>query len=150
MPATELAGAVGPPDVTIMRRIRTLFLEAEPLVEATSFDSVLHPQELTIQFEDGIGTADQCRLDVTWFRSGAYRFHYVDTEEVNWRFDRHPNTHSPAKHFHEPPEAHSETAVASCITVDDPSLVARAVLKLWRRAYEMDDLEVLNTASDPP
>lgn len=86
---------------------------------------------------------------MTWFRSGAYRFHYVDTEEVNWRFDRHPNTHSPAKHFHESPDAHSETAVASCITVEEPTLVARAVLNLWRRAYEMDDLEVLNTASDP-
>lgn len=150
IPADELTGDIGPPDPTILHTIRDLFLRDEPLVEAVGFDDVLHPRELRIEFEDGIGTAGQCRLDVTWFRSGAYRFHYVDSEGVNWRFDRHPNSHSPEKHFHEPPDAPAETAVESCIEVEEPGLVARAVLKLWRRAYETDALERLNTATNPP
>lgn len=100
-------------------------------------------------FADGLDGADTARLDVTWYASGAYRFHYVD-ETINWRFDRHPNPHSPEKHFHEPPSADSETAVASCITVEEPVLVARAVLKLWRRAYETGSLAELNRAENPP
>ena len=146
----ELTSDVGPPDAAILQVIRDRFLHHESLVASASFDSVLHPTELTIEFEDGIGSADRCRLEVTWFRSGSYRFHYVDSEGVNWRFDRHPNPHSPEKHFHEPPDAPSHTAVESCIEVEEPELVALAVLKLWRRAYETDDLEQLNGARNPP
>lgn len=146
----ELTGELGPPDPTVMQEIRDRFLEHEPLVESAGFDSVLHPLELIVSFEDGIGPTDWCRIEVTWFRSGAHRLHYVDNEGVNWRFDRHPNPHSPEKHFHEPSDAVSTTAVDSCIRVEEPKLVALAVLKLWRRAYETGDLGGLNEASDPP
>ena len=146
----EQSADLGSPDVTTMRLIRDLFSQDEPLVETVQFDSVLDPHEVQIQFTDGIGDAEWCRLDVTWYNSGAYRFHYVDEHGVNWRFDNHPNTHSPEKHFHQPPNALADTAEQSCIQVEEPRLVARAVLKIWRRAYETDDLSNLNTASNPP
>lgn len=150
IPPDELTGDVGAPDAAEMQTIRDLFLREEPLVESASFDTVLSPRELHVTFVDGIGDATWCRLDITWYASGAYRFHYVDEAGVNWRFDRHPNDHSPEKHFHEPPAADSETAVQSCIAVEEPRLVARAVLKLWRRAYETDTVADVNTARNPP
>lgn len=149
IPAEEFTDDIGSPDVSEMRLIRDLFLENEPLIEDATFDSVLHPQELRIRFADGIGDAEWCRLDCTWYTSDAYRFHYVDSVNANWRFDRHPNNHSPEKHFHTPPDAASRTAQSSCITVEEPRLVARAVLKLWRRAYTTGSVEELNTATNP-
>jgi hypothetical protein len=149
-PRDEPTGAIGPPDTAAMRIIRGQFRRDEPLVESTEFDSVLHPRALLIEFSDGIGSADHCRISVTWYRSGAYRFHYVDSEEINWRFDRHPNPHSPAKHFHEPPKGAGHTAVKSCIEVEKPRVVARAVHKLWRRGYEAGDHGLINTAQNPP
>lgn len=150
VPESELTGEIGPPDVATMQSIRDVFLDHEPLVASASFDSALEPGELVVEFEDGIGPAEECRIDVTWFRSGTYRFHYVDSEGVDWRFDRHPNPHSPEKHFHEPPDARTHDAVESCIEVERPELVARSVLKLWRRGYETASLDDLNTATNPP
>lgn len=150
IPPEKQSADLGVPDVTTMRLIRDIFTQEEPLVETATFDSVLDPQEIRIQFSDGIGDADWCRLDSTWYKSGAYRFHYIDETDVNWRFDNHPNPHSPLKHFHRPPSAPPETAEQSCIQVEEPRLVARAVLKLWRRAYETDDDSVLNIATNPP
>lgn len=150
IPSEELTGDIGAPDAADMQTIRDLFLQEEPIVEDAVFDSVLAPRELRIQFADGIGEATWCRLDVTWYTSDAYRFHYVDETDINWRFDRHPNDHSPEKHFHEPPAAVSKTALQSCIRVEEPRLVARAVLNLWRRAYETDSMTELNIAQNPP
>ncbi|WP_058365599.1 hypothetical protein [Haloparvum sedimenti] len=146
---TELSAAVGGPDYAAMELIRDRCFARDPLVDDVSFDDPISPRELQVRFVDGFDGADTARLDVTWYAGGAYRFHYVD-EAINWRFDRHPNPHSPEKHFHEPPDADSETAVASCITVEEPVLVARAVLQLWRRAYETGSLAELNTAENPP
>lgn len=146
----RLTGDIGAPDASDMRLIRNLFLADETLVETATFDSVLHPEELRIRFTDGIGDAEWCRLDCTWYTSGAYRFHYVDSEGTNWRFDRHPNTHSPDKHFHEPPNGTAQATQPSCITVEEPRLVARAVLKLWRRAYATGSFTEPNTANNPP
>ncbi|ELY26528.1 hypothetical protein C500_15235 [Natrialba magadii ATCC 43099] len=78
-----------------LQRIRDLWLELEPLVDATSYDDVVAPTELQISLSDGLGDADAARLDIQWSELGMYSFHYVDGEDVNWRFDRHPNTHSP-------------------------------------------------------
>lgn len=146
----KLITDVGAPDGTILRTIQSLLLKEDPLVEEAFFDSVLDPQTLHILFADGVGEASESRLDITWYRSGAYRFHHIDENDINWRFDRHPNNHSPEKHFHEPPDAQSETAQQSCIRVEEPRLVARAVLKLWRRAYDTGSFAELNTAQNPP
>ena len=146
----ELTGAIGPPDAAEMQTMRDIVLDEEPVVEDAVFDNILSPKELHVTFADGIGDATWSRFDITWYASGAYRFHYVDEADVNWRFDRHPNTHSPEKHFHEPPEADSQTAIQSCIEVEEPRLVTRAVLKLWRRSYETESFVELNTAQNPP
>lgn len=117
IPPDELAGDTGVPDVATMQSIRELFVRAEPLVEWATFDSALSPGEPRIRFADGIGDADWCRFDLTWYTSGAYRFHHADSNGLDWRFDRHPNDHSPEAHFHEPPDADSRSAVESCIDV---------------------------------
>lgn len=149
IPEAELEGDIGKPDIDVMADIRDLFLREEPLVEQYSWNDPLTKRELHIHFSTGIN-ADWSRLDVTWYTSGAYKFHYVDENSQNWRFDRHPNTHSNEIHFHEPPDADSESAINSCISVTEPTLVARAVLKLWRRAVMTGSFEELNSARNPP
>lgn len=145
----ELEGDIGTPDVDVMTDIRDLFLDEEPLVDAYSWNDPIHKRELHIHFSEGIG-ADWSRLDVTWYTSGAYKFHYVDEHGQNWRFDSHPNDHSDEKHFHEPPNANSRAAVSSCIQVEEPGLVARAVMKLWRRGVVTGAFDELNTEANPP
>ena len=149
IPEEELEGDIGTPDVDVMTDIRDLFLDEEPLVEDYSWNDPIYKRELHIHFSEGID-ADWSRLDVTWYTSGAYKFHYVDENGQNWRFDRHPNDHSDEKHFHEPPGADTRAAVSSCIQVEEPVLVARAVMKLWRRAMMMGSFDQLNRARNPP
>ncbi len=149
IPEAELEGDIGTPDIDVMADIRDLVLKAEPLVKKYAWNDPLSRRELRIHFSTGIN-ADWCRLDVTWYTSGAYKFHYTDENNHNWRFDRHPNTHSDEIHFHEPPDADSASAVNSCIAVTEPMLVARAVLKLWRRAVMTGSFDAVNTAQNPP
>lgn len=150
VPDAELQGDIGKPDVDVMTDVRNLYLAEEPLVVDYSWNDPVDRRELHVHFSAGIGDVDRSRLDVTWYTSGAHKFHYVDEEGRNWRFDRHPNDHSPEKHFHEPPHADSRTAAPSCISVEEPGLVARAVLKLWRRAVATDSFDQLNNARNPP
>ena len=103
-----------------------------------------------IKLSDGLRDAETARFDVQWSELGMYSFHYVDSAGVNWRFDLHPNTHSPEAHFHPPPDAATTTAKPSCIDVTEVSLVTRAVHKMWRAAYEDDELDLLNSAANPP
>jgi hypothetical protein len=53
-------------------------------------------------------------------------------------------------HFHPPADAATSAAKPSCIDVIEVSLVTRTVHKLWRAAYEDDDLTKLNNAANPP
>jgi len=78
-----------------------------------------------------------------------YSFHYVDSTDINWRFDRHPNTHSPESRFHPQPDAATAAPQPSCIDVTGVSLVSRAVHTVWRVAYEDNDLGHLNSVSNP-
>lgn len=149
IPDDELDGDIGRPDIEAMTVIRDLLLAEEPLVSDIGWNDPVHKRTLQVEFSVGID-AEWSRLDVTWYTSGAYSFHYVDAEDRHWRFDRHPNPHSSEAHFHEPPDADSGKAVASCISVREPGLVARAVLKLWRRAVAVGSFAELNTATDPP
>lgn len=146
----DRAGEFGAIYLPALQRIRDLWLELEPLVEATSYDDIVAPTELQIRLSTGIGSADGARLDIQWSKRDMYSFHYVDTADVNWRYDRHPNTHSPEVHFHPPPDAATTNTEPSCIDVTEVSLVTRAVHTLWRSAYEANDLNRLNSASDPP
>ncbi len=146
----DRAGEFGPIYLVALQRIRSLWLELEPLVETTSYDDIVSPGELHVELTDGLGDADAARFDIQWSELGMYSFHYVDAEDVNWRFDRHPNTHSPKAHFHPPPDAATASAEPSCITVTEVSLVTRAVHAMWRAAYDENDVDRLNSVSNPP
>jgi hypothetical protein len=108
------------------------------------------PAELQISLNDGLGDAESARPDIHWSELGMYSFHYDDRDDVNCRFDRHPNTHSPEIHFHPPPAAETTEAKPSSIDGTEVSLVTRAVHAMWRAAYENDDVGQLNSASNPP
>jgi hypothetical protein len=127
-------------NLSALQRLRDCWLALGPLVDETAYDDAVAPTELQISLTDGIGDADRTRLDIQWTELGMYSFHYVDSNSVNWRFDRHPNTHSPEMHFHPTPDAATIDAEPSCIDVTEVSLVTRAVQALWRAAYEYDDL----------
>jgi hypothetical protein len=146
----DRAGEFGAIYLPALQRIRDCWLELEPLVDTTAYDGVVAPTELQISLTDGLGDADTARLDIQWSELGMYSFHYVDSDDVNWRFDRHPNTHSPESHFHPPPDAPTTGADPSCINVTEVSLVARAVHAMCRAAYEADDTDRLNSVSNPP
>jgi len=146
----DRAGEFGRISLPALRRIRTLWLDLEPLVETTAYDDTVSPSELHVELSDGLGTADNARLDIRWSELDMYSFHYVDTDDVDWRFDRHPNTHSPERHFHPPPDASTTEAEGSCIDVTEVSLATRAVHAMWRAAYDHDDRRRLNNASNPP
>lgn len=140
-------GAIYPP---AFQRIRNLWIDLEPLVTDTGYDDPIAPTELIIELSDGLGDAGTARFDIQWSELDNYSFHYVDSAGVNWRFDCHPNVHSPEAHFHPPPDAPSATAEPSCIRVREVSLVSRAVIMLWRAAYESGDCGRLNSISNPP
>lgn len=140
-------GAISHP---ALQRIRNLWVELEPLVADTGYDDSIDPTELSIELADGFGDADTARFDIQWSELDNYSFHYVDSAGVNWRFDRHPNTHSPEAHFHPPSNASTAAAEPSCIRVEEVSLVARAVIAMWRAAYESGECERLNSSSNPP
>ncbi|MBX0297400.1 hypothetical protein [Haloarcula nitratireducens] len=150
MSEDDRAGEFGPIYLPALQRIRDIWLEIEPLVDATAYDDVVAPTELQISLTDGLGDAENARLDIQWSELGMYSFHYVDAADVNWRFDRHPNTHSPEIHFHPPPDAATTAAKPSCIDVTEVSLVTRAVHAMWRAAYEDDEPDRLNSTSNPP
>ncbi|WP_254547326.1 hypothetical protein [Halomarina pelagica] len=150
MTATDRAGDFGTIYLPALQRIRTLWLALEPLVAETGYDDPIDPTELRIELTDGLDAADTARFDIQWSTLDNYSFHYVDSADVNWRFDRHPNPHSPDWHFHPPPDARTADAEPSCIRVREVSLVTRAVHKLWRVAYESDDPDRLNSSSNPP
>jgi hypothetical protein len=146
----DRAGEFGPIYLPALRRIRSLWIELEPLVTETGYDDPVSPTELQIQLSDGIAGAETARMDIQWSERDMYSFHYVDSDDVNWRFDRHPNTHSPVRHFHPPSTDGASTAEPSCIEVEEVSLVTRAVHAMWRAAYETGDFERLNATSNPP
>jgi len=136
----------GPTDTTSLEAIRKVFFE-EPLVETVEFDDVTNPRKLTVYLSDGITSSGKFTVRSSTY--GYYSIHYTE-EGVEFRFDYHPNPHSPPKHFHPPPDASKEDAERSCIEVEVDELVARGVLKLWRRWYESDGTTDINEYDDPP
>ncbi|MEZ3114818.1 hypothetical protein RYH80_02655 [Halobaculum sp. MBLA0147] len=141
---------VGSLDVAATRRVGRVFERVDGLVERAALDSPLEPTAVVVEFGDGIGAATWARIEARWFDTGAYNVHHVDESGRNFRFDRHPKPGVPTAHFHPPPEAESGAAEPSCISVEEPPVVARAVHRLWRRAYDTGDVERLNAAENPP
>ena len=147
---TESPGGFGPIDAGALRDIREVFAQEESLVRSAALDVPLDPHVLRIELADGIGSAESARFDVRWSLTDNYAFHYTDDEGVDFRFDRHPKPDAPAAHFHTPPDASSEPVEASCIRITESTLVVRAVLELWRGAYDHGSFDGLNDAENPP
>ncbi|WP_276257986.1 hypothetical protein [Haloglomus litoreum] len=142
----EFSGSVGPVDYPVLRQIRDLLLEEEPLVDSVGFDDPVNPTELVVEFTTGLDTPG--RFEITWWASGAYRFHYTESSGFDFRFDNHPKDSAPDAHFHPPPDA--GRAQPSFLTgVVQPQIVTRAILSRWRRAIVDDSgLETLNLDGD--
>lgn len=141
--ADDISGPVGPVEYPILRQIRDLLLNEEPLVDAVTFDDPVNPTELVVEFTTGL--ASPGRLEITWWESGAYRFHYTEPDSVDFRFDRHPKEDAPTTHFHPPPNAgRAEHSFLAGVT--QPQLVTRAIVARWRQAIvEHDDVGILNS-----
>lgn len=144
--ADEISGPVGPVDYPVLQQIRDLLLDEEPLVESTAFDDPVNPTELIVQFSAGLDS--QGRMEITWWKRGAYRYHYTEPDGVNFRFDNHPKDSAPNAHFHPPPEA-GQAEPSFLAGVTQPQIVTRAVITRWRRALiEGQGLGSLNSDTD--
>lgn len=145
----DIDGDIGQLDEFALDEIRKVFQKQDPLVAEVGFPNLIDPQEMKVYVETGIGNADDARFDIRWFRTGYYNVHYTDSSR-DFRWDYHPKEGVPDKHFHPPPDAESTNTEPSCITIEQPELVARAVHKLWRRAFDTGGLAALNIAENPP
>lgn len=115
----------GPPDRRILRLLERQFA-AEPAVAETRFEPTSQaPRLLQARFDATRypPSVDTARLDVRWFASGDFSFHYAEAGEAgaagaDWecRWDRHPNEHNARVHFHQPPDG------ANVCDLDVPSL----------------------------
>lgn len=141
----DLDGDLGTVDVAAMDEVRHALTGLDGLIESVGFEKPADPTAVRVTVSDGIGPATECRFDVRWYRDGYYSVHHTDSNGCNFRWDYHPKAGVPNRHFHPPPDADSDRAEPSCLTVTQPPVVARAVHKLWRRAYDRGDLSTLNS-----
>jgi len=146
----------GPVDRPALITIRDLFMQNEPLATAT-LDDFLNPSALEVQYEDGLLSADQSRIDIQWTTRNDYKYHYTDVAGIDFRWGQHPHDGDYVQvpgleHYHPPPDASSDPAdvEASCINQRPETLVTRAVIKLWRTAYHAESLTPLNAGRNPP
>ncbi|GAB6860246.1 hypothetical protein ACFR97_12260 [Haloplanus litoreus] len=144
--ADDISGPIGPVDYPILQQIRDLLLEEEPLVESTTFDYPMNPTELIVEFSAGLDSPG--RMEITWWKRGAYRYHYTEPAGVDFRFDNHPKEGTPNAHFHPPPDAGTpEPSFLAGVT--QPQIVTRAVIARWRGAMVEDqNIGSLNSEGD--
>ncbi|MDZ7731606.1 MAG: winged helix-turn-helix domain-containing protein [Natrialbaceae archaeon] len=143
----DVDGALGPLDVLALEEIRAALTGIDGLIDTVGFQSLVDPEMVQMAIRDGIGEATDCRFDIRWYRGGYYSIHHTDSTGRDFRWDYHPKVGAPDRHFHPPPDAPSDTVEPSCVTATRPAVVARAVHKLWRRAYDTGRLDRLNSAS---
>lgn len=146
LPDADLDGELETLDVVAMDEVRAAFTGLDGLIDAVGFQNPADPDVLYVHFTDGIGDATDCRFDIRWYRKGYYSIHHTDSRQLNFRWDYHPKVGAPEAHFHPPPDATPRDVEPSCLTVEQPPVVARAVHKLWRRAYDTGDTSKLNSA----
>jgi len=129
-PTDDLYGDVGTLDQIALEQTRNTFPKIDGLAvgdETGIVPNLLDPGHLQVHFSDGIGDAEWARLEIRWYTKGPYNVHHVDSEDVNLRFDFHPKPDTPKMHVHSPPNAPKHDVEPSCISVEEPSQVARAV-----------------------
>lgn len=146
----------GATDRAALLRIRDIVTAMEPLA-AAELDDYLNPSVLKLTLDDGLCAAETGRIDIQWTTHNDYKFHYTDEQDVDFRWGKHPHgedyIHVPGlEHYHPPPDATSDPdeVEASCITHSPVDLVIRAVLTLWRIAYQTNSYEALNAGQNPP
>ena len=135
--------STGPPDRQTLRLLER-HLRSESLIAETSFDPDSYEPRLLQGFLDSDNYPDAvsvARLDIRWFTTGDFSLHYVEEHEdgTRWecRWDRHPNTHNPRLHFHDPPSATdvSDLTLPSVHPLDVYSTVLTAIAQrietLW-------------------
>ncbi|OYR43161.1 hypothetical protein DJ82_00655 [Halorubrum sp. Ib24] len=108
-PEDAAADSTGPPDRQTLRLLERQ-LTTDPLVATTQFDPNTYEPRLltaTLDTERYPHTVTDARIDIRWFTTSDFSFHYVETrgDNTHWecRWDRHPNTHNTRLHFHQPP-----------------------------------------------
>jgi hypothetical protein len=143
LPDDDLDGDLGTLDVASLDEIRSAFVGLDGLVDRVGFPNLADPEVLQVRFSDGIGETEDGRFDIRWYQRGYYSIHYTDSLR-DFRWDYHPKSGAPEKHFHPPPDAPSDNPEPSCIDVSMPPVVARVVHKLWRRAYDANSVSELN------
>ena len=112
----------GPIDTAVLTQLAQN-ARRNPVVRAATLEPT--PQSptqlrITIDAAQYPAKVDTVRVDVRWFETGDFSFHYVErhVDETTWqcRWNRHPNPHSQRTHFHEPPE----TSAVRDFPVEDP------------------------------
>lgn len=132
--------------------------DMETFAEKPFFDDEIAPTHACIPLSQGFNSMSG-GFEVKWSHQPTagglsdYHIHYkepfaLSNPVIQYRFDRHENPHSPLRHFHKPRDASDHAP--SCIKVDQLPLVARAVAKTWRKAYEEDDYNLVNDLQNPP
>lgn len=143
-PAGGAGTSTGPPDRQSLRLLEGQFAE-DTLVERTAFDpDSYEPRLLRVHLAPNRYPEDvrAAALDVRWFTTGDFSFHYVESERSgdSWecRWDRHPNEHNARLHFHRPPDgkAVEDLSLPSTHPLDLYSTVLDAVEKRIRTRWE--------------
>jgi len=143
--ASDVAGPVGPVDSVVLQQIRDLLVNEEPLVDSAVVDDPVNPTELVVAFSSGLDAAG--RMEITWWKRGAYRYHYTEPDGIDFRFDNHPKANAPDAHFHPPPNAGA--AEPSFLGEETQvQVVSRAVITRWREVtVEGEPLDALNVGT---
>lgn len=144
--AGDIAGPVGPVDSVVLQQIRDLLVTEEPLVDSAAIDNPVNPTELVVTFSAGRDAAG--RMEITWWNTGAYRYHYTEPDGLDFRFDNHPKANAPDAHFHPPPDA---GAAEPSFLGEETQLqvITRAVIRRWREvAIEGASLDALNAGPE--
>jgi len=140
-----LDGSVGPPDRQTLQLLRRR-LDSDPLVTAPRLEpDPREPVRLVVELDASQYPAPvtDARLDIRWFTSGDFSFHYVESaDDERWecRWDRHPNPHGDRLHFHAPPDATDveSLSLSSTHSLDVSTTVIAAlrqrVADTWRDA----------------
>lgn len=127
----DITGPVGPVDLPVLQQIRIFFIKEEPLIESTRFDDPSNLTELVVNFT--LAGRLTSRLEVTWWQTGAYRFHYTESDCIDYRYDNHPKSSVPDAHFHPPPDAGpAEPSFLQSAT--RPLVISRAIMTRIREA----------------
>lgn len=142
----DVSGPTGPVEYPVLRQIRDLLTEEEPLVAGTAYDDPVNPTELVVSLSTGRDAPG--RFEITWWARDAYRFHYTEPDGIDFRFDRHPKADAPDAHFHPPPDG-GDAEPSFLGRETQPQVVTRAVVGRWRRAIvDGDGVETLNEGAD--